>query len=82
MAGNVHSRRYINRQRIWRVALHRFQFCLTLATIIISGNDTLKVLGFKGTHNTDIVKVLAFVITFGSDIVKVLGFKGIKKTDF
>ena len=54
----------------------------TLAIIIISGNDTLKVLGFKGARKIDIVKVLAIVITFGSDILKVLGFKGIQKTDF
>lgn len=70
IAGNVCSRRYMNRQRIWLVALHRFSFLLqpptlffcafseiscfwdvkTLAIIITSGNETLKVLGFKGTR--------------------------------
>ena len=54
----------------------------TLAIIITSGNETLKVLGFKGTRKIDIVKALAIIITFGSDILKVLGFKGIQKTGY
>ena len=54
----------------------------TLVIIIISGNDTLKVLGFKGTHKIDIVKALAIIIASGSDILKVLGFKSTQKNCF
>ena len=53
-----------------------------MAIIITSGNDTIKVLGFKGTHKIDNVKALAIIITFGSDILKVLGFKSIQKKGF
>ena len=48
----------------------------TLAIIITSGNETLKVLGVEGTRKIDIVKALASIITFGIGILKVLGFKG------
>ena len=54
----------------------------SLATIIISGNDTMEVLGFKGTHKIDIVKVFAISITLGRDIMKALGFKGIQENCF
>ena len=50
-----------------------------MAIIFVSGNDTLKVLGFKGTHKIDIVKTLAIITTSGSDTLKVLGFKATHK---
>ena len=53
-----------------------------MAIIFISGNDTLKVLGFNSTRKIDIVKVLAIIITFRNDIQKALGFKCIQKHGF
>ena len=46
-----------------------------MAIIIVSGNDTPKVSGFKGTHEIGIVKTLAIIITPGSDTPKVVSFK-------
>ena len=60
IAGDVRSRRYMNRQRFWLVTLHRFSFLFETPHFLFDG--FIEIWCFSN------VKTLAIIITSGNDM--------------